>query len=296
MDPSTAMMQGMMRMVEMVIQGSSQQQHMGNEPFINIIRQQPQRCPSMPLLDVSPPSLGRPALTAISDDTQPMTDFDSQVSIRSGSGAQSSALVPVSGGVPAAVSHSGSLLDILDAMADRTKDKSSAKAKMPVIKAAAESLEVPPAKPPAKAKAAKPVIVKAPAKPPVKAVTEKAIVAKAAAKPPAKAVAAKANIEPPAKAVTVKANIEKSAAKPSGKAVAVNAKIEKAAAKPPAKAVTAKANIEKAAAKPPARPSAEAAAPEPPRVLLGCSKCRGSHGGCAQCRNPAFSGKRYQRA
>ena len=34
---------------------------------------------------------------------------------------------------------------------------------------------------------------------------------------------------------------------------------------------------------------------KPPVLVLGCAKCRGSHGGCAQCRNPSFSGKRYQR-
>jgi hypothetical protein len=33
----------------------------------------------------------------------------------------------------------------------------------------------------------------------------------------------------------------------------------------------------------------------PPRLMLGCSKCRGSTGGCGQCRNPAFKGRRYQK-
>ena len=30
-------------------------------------------------------------------------------------------------------------------------------------------------------------------------------------------------------------------------------------------------------------------------MLLGCSKCRGSHGGCSQCRSPGFHGKRWQK-
>ena len=34
---------------------------------------------------------------------------------------------------------------------------------------------------------------------------------------------------------------------------------------------------------------------KPPVLVLGSAKCRGSHGGCAQRRNPSFSGKRYQR-
>ena len=29
--------------------------------------------------------------------------------------------------------------------------------------------------------------------------------------------------------------------------------------------------------------------------VLGCAKCRGSHGGCSQCRDSAFAGHRYQR-
>ena len=32
-----------------------------------------------------------------------------------------------------------------------------------------------------------------------------------------------------------------------------------------------------------------------PKVKLGCPKCRGSPKGCIQCRNPAYSGCRYQR-
>ena len=31
------------------------------------------------------------------------------------------------------------------------------------------------------------------------------------------------------------------------------------------------------------------------KMLLGCPKCRGSHGGCLQCRDPSYTGKRYQR-
>jgi len=31
------------------------------------------------------------------------------------------------------------------------------------------------------------------------------------------------------------------------------------------------------------------------KFLLGCAKCRGGHGGCKQCRDPAFTGKRYQK-
>ena len=31
------------------------------------------------------------------------------------------------------------------------------------------------------------------------------------------------------------------------------------------------------------------------RLPLGCSKCRGAHMGCIQCRNPSYSGIRYQR-
>ena len=30
-------------------------------------------------------------------------------------------------------------------------------------------------------------------------------------------------------------------------------------------------------------------------LLLGCSKCRGNHNGCAQCRCPSFQGRRFQR-
>ena len=30
-------------------------------------------------------------------------------------------------------------------------------------------------------------------------------------------------------------------------------------------------------------------------LLLGCSKCRGSHSGCVQCRDAKYSGKRWQR-
>lgn len=30
-------------------------------------------------------------------------------------------------------------------------------------------------------------------------------------------------------------------------------------------------------------------------LMLGCKKCRGCHTGCAQCRDPSFSGTRYQR-
>ena len=31
------------------------------------------------------------------------------------------------------------------------------------------------------------------------------------------------------------------------------------------------------------------------KVMLGCSKCRGSPLGCAQCRDPSFGGKRFQK-
>ena len=30
-------------------------------------------------------------------------------------------------------------------------------------------------------------------------------------------------------------------------------------------------------------------------IQIGCTKCRGLPCGCAQCRNPSFTGKRYQR-
>jgi len=30
-------------------------------------------------------------------------------------------------------------------------------------------------------------------------------------------------------------------------------------------------------------------------LILGCSKCRGQHTGCIQCKNPAFCGKRFRR-
>jgi hypothetical protein len=82
------------------------------------------------------------------------------------------------------------------------------------------------------------------------------------------------------------------------------AKAKKAAAKPtrvPMKAAKAK----KAAAKP--TPASEHGPPAPPAaappaaaetvtpLMLGCSKCRGSHRGCTQCRSASFIGRRYQR-
>ena len=41
--------------------------------------------------------------------------------------------------------------------------------------------------------------------------------------------------------------------------------------------------------------AASAKADQPAKPLLGCGKCRGAHGGCVQCRNPAYGGKRWQR-
>lgn len=62
----------------------------------------------------------------------------------------------------------------------------------------------------------------------------------------------------------------------------------------PAKVVqaTSKAPKKKAGVKAvPEKPAKEVhAAP----VMLGCSKCRGSPKGCVQCRNPNYSGKRFQ--
>ncbi len=45
----------------------------------------------------------------------------------------------------------------------------------------------------------------------------------------------------------------------------------------------------KAAAKGAATAAAKAVVVE---LILGCSKCRGSPGGCLQCRNPDFKGRR----
>ena len=66
---------------------------------------------------------------------------------------------------------------------------------------------------------------------------------------------------------------------------------------------TAKAKVKgKAMGKVKGKPAAyEKASSEEPTigkagtVKLGCGKCRGSHGGCTQCRDPNFTGKRWQR-
>ena len=49
----------------------------------------------------------------------------------------------------------------------------------------------------------------------------------------------------------------------------------------------------KAKAKSTARPRSAAASP---LVIGGCSKCRGSAGGCPQCRDPSFRGRRFLRS
>ena len=43
------------------------------------------------------------------------------------------------------------------------------------------------------------------------------------------------------------------------------------------------------------RPASAVAHVELDGLKLGCGKCRGSPGGCTQCRNPMFTGRRYQR-
>ena len=50
----------------------------------------------------------------------------------------------------------------------------------------------------------------------------------------------------------------------------------------------------KAQSKPP-QDSAKAKRQGTHGLLLGCSKCRGSHAGCLQCMSPAFNGRRWQR-
>lgn len=63
----------------------------------------------------------------------------------------------------------------------------------------------------------------------------------------------------------------------------VPAKVVGATSKAPKAKAGVKAVPEKSAKKVPAAP-----------VMLGCSKCRGSPKGCVQCRNPNYSGKRFQ--
>ena len=73
----------------------------------------------------------------------------------------------------------------------------------------------------------------------------------------------------------------------------------KAGGKPAAKAAakaTAKAST-KAVAKGKAKAKAKSLKTPSPKgpILLGCGKCRGSHKGCSQCRNPSFGGARWQK-
>ena len=73
----------------------------------------------------------------------------------------------------------------------------------------------------------------------------------------------------------------------------------KAGGKPAAKAeakAAAKAST-KAVAKGKAKAKAKSLKTPSPKgpILLGCGKCRGSHKGCSQCRNPSFGGARWQK-
>jgi hypothetical protein len=93
----------------------------------------------------------------------------------------------------------------------------------------------------------------------------------------------------------------KAVAKPKAK---VTSKMTKASAKPKAtvssKKVKAAASVgakvqPSVAMKAKASARHKASATVGSKLTLGCGKCRGSHVGCAQCRDPRFSGRRFQR-
>lgn len=106
------------------------------------------------------------------------------------------------------------------------------------------------------------------------------------------AMRSKLGIEPPAGDVQESGGGGAEVMKKAMKAAAMKSKkmpkAMKAAKAMPMKAMKASTKT-KEPMKAMKRPAAAAG------LVLGCSKCRGSEGGCSQCKNPAFTGKRGPR-
>ena len=111
-------------------------------------------------------------------------------------------------------------------------------------------------------------------------------------------VDAKTTSKVAAKASHATAKVTKKALEPESAAVAAVAKPPRTTPKVAAEASCGKAKAKtKAKAKADgtttAGASSDASKGKPAALVLGCSKCRWSVGGCGQCRDPAFGGHRW---